>query len=261
MSATSLIEAKVSDIYFDEGFNTRVHKITPESVQTLAETIGRYGWISPVELIPMEEVPNPVDGFKYHLRSGHRRVGACILLGRETVPAIVTTGLDMDTALKLNFIENMERKDLTLVEEARALQAIYPSTMKPEEIAKDIRRSIHWVGSRLKLLTLSPWIIERFDRGEFNEADLRMILKAKDKKYDAVAKKIAAARKDGTYRKLDVRHKGPPKSEVNKLAKDLLADGFSPHLVRLLTWTTGGISDEELKKSLAWLHERRGWLR
>jgi ParB family chromosome partitioning protein len=246
----------IAEIYVDESFNTR-RAFTPESVQSLADKIQRFGWVNPIQVRPMSEMSNPVPGFKWHLRSGHRRIEACKLLGHINIPAVVETGVSYDTAKALNFLENFERKNYTILEEAEAIRAMYPTSHTILDIANDLGVSANWVSLRMRLLNLPEWIQQRIDVGDFTAKDLEALVRADDP--NKLAKKILSAKTEGTVRRLHKER--PTKDEVRKVMRGLLDDGFSPHLSRLFAWTIGDVGQEQLEESLTWLNDKRAWLR
>jgi ParB family chromosome partitioning protein len=173
------------------------------------------------------------------------------------IPAIVETGVPQEDAKVLNFIENFERLNYTILEEAQAIRSMYPSDYTLAQIANDLGVSSSWVSLRLKLLKLPQWIQQRIDVGDFTAGDLEVLIRTTDP--NKIAKKILAARVEGTVRQL---HKArPTKDEIRAVGRALLENGFSPHVSRLFAWTIGDVTREQLEESLTWLNNKRAWLR
>ncbi len=118
--------------------------LDPDKLEELARSIGREGLLQPPGL-------RPVDG-RFVVVWGHRRTEACRLLGWRRMPACVVEG-DPDQLLVKSAAENLERSDLTPVEEAAAVDRLYQSMGQDvDAVARRINRSRGWVESRLRLL-------------------------------------------------------------------------------------------------------------
>ena len=124
----------LSSIYYDADFNCR-GQFTLESVSELAESIRQKGGgvelrglDFPVVVQPTAEVVGTVpSGFDYRLIAGHRRFRAVeFFLKWADIPAMVRHELTGYQARLLNFTENLERKDLNMLQEAIALEASVP---------------------------------------------------------------------------------------------------------------------------------------
>ena len=110
-------------IYYDAAFNCR-GEFTLQSVKELADSIVQAGrLICPVAVQPWTEEP----GFDYRLIVGHRRFRAVTEFLKWTeIPAYVCEGLSDHEARMLNLVENLQRKSLNILEEAHAIQNLYP---------------------------------------------------------------------------------------------------------------------------------------
>lgn len=117
--------------------------LDPEALRQLADSIARLGLINPIRVRPEE------DGFR--LVAGFRRLEACRLLGRVTLAChIDPSPADSDAAIRL--AENLERADLTVVEEARGVYRFEQTThASPDELATRLHRSVNWIRHRLAL--------------------------------------------------------------------------------------------------------------
>jgi ParB/RepB/Spo0J family partition protein len=151
----------VKDIVADSAFNCR-SQFTVESVGELSESIGQYQQMMPV-LISLQ------DG-RPHLVAGFRRIKALRLLKQTQVWCIVTE-LDLHTARVLNLLENVERKQLSILEEATAIYSIYGNVLT--EVAEELRRPKRWVKCRLKLMTMDDSIKKAAHSGRLTEGKLR----------------------------------------------------------------------------------------
>jgi|SRR5215831_7206355 len=112
-----IVELPVEMIYSDDNMNCR-GRIAPYDVLELARSIEKSGLLSPIAVQPYDSVP----GFRYRIILGHRRHKAFQVLKRETIPCVVKDGLTEVQVRILNLQENIERKDLNVLQEAHAIQ-------------------------------------------------------------------------------------------------------------------------------------------
>jgi ParB/RepB/Spo0J family partition protein len=259
-SQYDVFQLPMFQIWVDDNFNCR-ESIPRESVESTAASIAQDGLLFPVDVQPIDEVSGShPDGFRYRLVCGFRRMQACKLLGWESIPARVREGLTERQAALMNLTENLERKDLNTWEEAVAIDKLFPSYRTMRSIAKELNKSEKWVRVRRHLMLLSPWIQKAAASGRLTDRDLQTVIHAHDP--DGKAREIMRAAKKG--RKSQVLYNGRhvrKKTEVKQLMTDLLAEGFNPQLLRLLGWTIGDVDDDGLKESLAWIRDRKGWLK
>lgn len=117
----------------------------------LGESIRVHGVIQPVEV---EETANG----RYRLHHGERRWRASKLAGRETIPAIVAPPRAADEGLVRGLIENLHRKDLNVIEEARAFQRLIDMGWTRMRIARETGRSQGTITTRLAWLRLEEEI-------------------------------------------------------------------------------------------------------
>lgn len=113
----------LDSIYIEDGFNCR-DAFPPASVRSLAKSIGESGLQNPIFVIER--------GDRYQLVAGHRRFLAVKWhVGWDDIPCRVLSGLDAQTLQVINFVENLERKDLNIVEEADTLPKLWPNGYPP----------------------------------------------------------------------------------------------------------------------------------
>ena len=252
-SKYDIFEIPIHQIWVDPDFNCRA-SITPESVEDLAGTIEREGLMFPVSVQADVETPA---GYKYKLLCGFRRTTACKMLGWETIPANVRVGLTERQASLMNLQENLERKNLNILEEARALDKLFGPYRTDNSISTELKKNFRWVRARRRLLTMSDLIQQAAASGRLNASDLDQLATSKDP--DALARLMLSPKITHKIHRSMKRKRG--KVEVKELITDLLGEGFSPHLLRLLGWAIGEIDDEALAETKTWLRDRKGWLK
>ena len=139
--------------------------IEEASLRELADSIAQHGLIQPIAVAPDSESDE-----YFIVVAGERRWRACELLGRETIPAIVTQGNPDEIAL----IENIQREDLTPIEEAEALSKIMERHgYKQEDLGRIIGKAQNTVSETLRLNKLPQTI-----KDEYRTSDIANISKS-----------------------------------------------------------------------------------
>lgn len=179
----------LKDILLDESWNCR-GEIPLTSIIGLAKQIKDQGLIQPVTVAPYEK-----DGFKYKMVSGHRRYKAVQYNGDSTINAIVRADLTDLQASVMNLMENVGREDLTIEQEARALERYKVFGYQKEDLASLLRVSENWVEVRFMLTSLPADIQKEAALGTINTTQIKQLYKMRDnsKRYDFV-KRIKEAR-------------------------------------------------------------------
>lgn len=131
--------------------NPRRLRSTDPAVLELAESIKAHGVLQPVLARPH---PHPKKKGKFDLRAGARRHMAAGIAGLTEIPTIVRE-LDDRAALEITVTENLQREDLTPMEEAKGVQSLLDQDRTYEQVAEQIGRSPSWVARRARLTHLS----------------------------------------------------------------------------------------------------------
>jgi len=202
-----------------------------EELQALADSITVHGVIQP---LTVREMPN---GY-YQIIAGERRWRAARIAGLSDVPVVVIEADDRK-AMELALIENLQRQDLNPVEEALGYQSLIEEYgLTQEETAERVGKSRPAVANTLRLLALSPEVLEKLKRGELTAGHARAILslKSEKKQLEAAQKIIALAlsvRQAETLCK-NMNKEPAPKKELT-FAVDYVAEcekSLSKHLGR-----------------------------
>lgn len=144
-----------------------------EKIEELAETIKIHGLIQPIVLREIEE--NSEES-RYEIIAGERRYRAAVHLEMETIPAIVQEFTD-DESAALALIENLQREQLTPIEEAVAYQSLLEMNgVTQEALAKQVGKSQSAVANKLRLLKLPKGIQESVLAKEISERHARSLL-------------------------------------------------------------------------------------
>lgn len=99
-------------------------------------------------------VPHPDEPGRYRMLAGHRRTAAALQVGMDLVPAIVRHNLTESDQLELMLLENLQRTDLTVIEEGAGYQGLLDLGVKKAQIAANTGRAVSTVTQRLKVAAL-----------------------------------------------------------------------------------------------------------
>ncbi|MGQ0849909.1 MAG: ParB/RepB/Spo0J family partition protein [Actinomycetota bacterium] len=147
-----------------------------ESLASLAESIGTVGVLQPVVLRL-----NPEGG--YFLVAGERRWRAARRAGVVAIPAVIREGDDRDW-LTDALVENLQRADLTALEEAAAYrQLLEDFGMTHDEVGKRVGKSRAVVTNTLRLLSLPASIQGMIERGELSAGHARALAAVDDRAF------------------------------------------------------------------------------
>jgi len=134
----------------------------------LAQSMQTVGLASPILVRPAGE--------RFLIIHGERRWRAARSLSWETIPAIIRD-IPADEAGWLALIENIQRADLTPIEEAEAYQARLTGGLTQEELGRRVGKSQSAIAQKLRLLTLPEPIALYVRRGALSEGHARQLLK------------------------------------------------------------------------------------
>lgn len=159
--------------YFDE-----------ESLGELAESIREHGILQPVLLRPK--------GDFYEIIAGERRWRAAELAGLECIPALIKELGDVESA-EIALIENLQRDDLSVIEEAQAYKDIIARNSYTQEVlAERIGKSRTYVANTIRLLNLPEEIIDMLNSRILAAGHARALLSIEDPKQQVLlAREVA----------------------------------------------------------------------
>lgn len=131
----------------------------PEALAELAESIKTHGVIQPIILIARRNA-DPTDAVRYSIVCGERRYQAAQSAGLTAIPALVRD-YDDDEAAVLALLENLQREDLTPLEEGEYLAKLKQKYgFTEEQLGERLGKSRDYVHMRTRLTKLSPDILE-----------------------------------------------------------------------------------------------------
>lgn len=143
-----------------------------KALKELAVSIKEHGVIQPI-------IVRSVNG-KYEIIAGERRYKASALAGMTKIPAIIRN-LDDKESSKVALLENLQRKNLNPIEEARTYQKILEiDQMTQDELAKTMGKSQSAIANKLRLLALPDEIQDALLKEQISERHARTLLNLSD---------------------------------------------------------------------------------
>lgn len=143
-------------------------------LEELTASIRRHGILQP--LLVSEAGPD-----RYVIITGERRWRAAQRAGLRVVPAVIRERLEDADQLELALVENLQRRDLTPLEEARAFEQMRTSLgLTQAEIADRVAMDRSTVANALRLLKLTPEIQAFVDQGQLSAGHARTLLAFSD---------------------------------------------------------------------------------
>ncbi len=144
-----------------------------ESLLELSDSISQHGVIQPVIVRPLR------DGY-YQIIAGERRWRAARMAGLTEVPVRVIDADEQQTA-ELALIENLQREDLNIVEEARGYEALMEEFgLTQESVSKRVGKSRPVIANALRLLKLPEEVLELLKEDKLTLSHARAILELED---------------------------------------------------------------------------------
>lgn len=157
------------------------------ALSELADSIREHGVLQPI-------VVRAMAGGSYQIIAGERRWRASRMAGLSEIPAMVVEAED-GKVMELALIENLQREDLTIIEEAlgyRTLMETYGLTQ--EQVARRMGKSRPVIANALRILNLSPEALKRLERGELTPGHARVLAGLEShQEMDSLAEEVVRA--------------------------------------------------------------------
>ena len=191
------MDNEVKYLYLDDIIPNRFQpreNFDEQALKELAVSIKEHGVIQPIVVRQIGE--------KYEIIAGERRYKASTMAGLTKIPAIIRN-LDDKESSKVALIENLQRRDLTPIEEARTYQKILElDALTQEELARTMGKSQSAVANKLRLLSLTEEVQDALLHEQISERHARSLLNITDpQKQVDMLKKVISSRM--TVRELD----------------------------------------------------------
>ena len=191
-----------------------------DALMELSDSIRQHGVIQPL-------LVRPLDNGMYQLVAGERRWRASRMAGLMEVPVVIRDLSDHE-AMEIALIENLQRKDLNVIEEALGYQQLMEKyDMTQEKVAERVGKSRPAVANALRLLNLPEQVIDMVKTGEVTAGHARALLKLDDEvEIIDIAKKIQKGRYSvRDVEKITAKKKEEPK-EVKEKAEPVWQNSF-----------------------------------
>lgn len=180
-----------------------------KALSELAESISKHGLLQPLLVRPL-----PLGG--YQIVAGERRYRACRMAGITEVPVIIRELGDTET-MEIALIENLQREDLTPIEEALGYKVLIDEHgFSQEEVAQSVGKSRPAIANSLRLLKLPQSILDLISDGKISAGHARALLTLEDEKLmQELAEEII--KKDLSVRQVEKICKQKPKPEKEEV--------------------------------------------
>ena len=164
----------ISIALIDRNPNQPRKNFDEKALKELAQSIKTNGVIQPIIVTKK--------GDRYIIIAGERRWRASQLAGLKTVPCIVRNYTDREIC-EIAIIENLQREDLNPIESACAIkQLIETFDLTQEVVADRIGKSRPAVANTLRLLTLTPEVVNMIEAGKLSAGHARCLITVEDPK-------------------------------------------------------------------------------
>ena len=170
-SGKKVVELNIQDV-LPNRFQPRI-KFNEEAINELSKSIKEHGVIQPIVVRPI--------GDKFEIIAGERRYKASCMAELKTIPAIITDLNDKDSA-EVALIENVQRENLTPIEEAISYKKILDmGYITQDALASKLGKTQSTVANKLRLLNLDDDVQEALLNEKISERHARSLLKLQNK--------------------------------------------------------------------------------
>ncbi len=204
-------EVPIADIEPDKNQPRKV--FDEEKLNELAASIKEHGVITPLIVSPIE------DG-RYKIIAGERRWRAARKAGVKKLPVVVKE-FSKQEAAEIALIENLQREDLNIIEEAKGYESLKKEfSLTQDEIAKRVGKSRPVIANAMRLLSLGEEIVNMLENGRISSGHGKVLLSVEDKKVRLdLAKKCAEGltvrELEAAIKKLSSPPKPPKEKDIN----------------------------------------------
>ncbi len=144
-----------------------------EAITELAQSIQAHGMLQPIVVRPLAEG-------RYQIVAGERRWRAAKRIGLSEVPVIIRELSDAE-ASQIALVENLQRENLTPIEEAKGFQALMQQYgMTQEDVARIVGRSRPAVANALRLLGLPAFVQDALEKGKLTVGHAKALAAIRD---------------------------------------------------------------------------------
>ena len=184
-----------------------------KALSELSSSIKKNGVIQPIAVRPNKYEPG-----KYEIVAGERRWLAAQKAGLNEIPAVILN-IDDQKSLEIAIVENVQRQDLNVIEEAKGYQRLIKEFgYDHEKISEFMSKSRSHVSNTLRLLTLPSDVITMIEEGFLTAGQARPLIglpNASEVAENIVKKKISAREVEGLVQKKKTSKKSKNAEDPN----------------------------------------------
>ncbi|MDF2699125.1 MAG: noc [Haloplasmataceae bacterium] len=230
-SKDKIVNLKLSQIIAN---NKQPRSIFDEGkIKELADSIKEHGLLQPIIVRQKNNL--------FEIIAGERRFRACSSLNFETIPVIVKDFTDEEAA-SAALVENIQREDLSAIEEARAYKILMEiNNLRQEDLAKKLGKAQSTIANKIRLLNLPDEIQETILVKKITERHARALLILKEKQLQLkvlekiIEKDLTVKETEKYIEKLLDNNTNPKPRVVSKIPKDIrIAFNTIQHAVSLV---------------------------
>ena len=184
-------------------------KFDQTKLEELSQSIKEYGILTPILVRKF--------GDKYQIVAGERRFRAAQLSKLKTVPAIIEAFND-NQMMEIALIENIQREDLNVIEEARAFAGIQTSfKVTQDQLSKRLGKSRSYIANLLRLLTLPTNVQDMIAEDKLSMGHARTLIGLNNQDIEKLAKEIVGKKLNvrQTETLVNLHKKGKDKAYLN----------------------------------------------
>jgi ParB family chromosome partitioning protein len=179
MSRLEYLDIETIDV---EGGIRRI--VDKESMDELVASIRQHGILQPI-------VVESIEGGRYKLQIGSRRMAAARIIGLEKVPALVLDDqLEAEKSIAIMLVENLHREDLDPIDEAEAFAKLKDMGTKISAIARLVGKDRPYVSHSLRLLGLHPTVREAVREGTISREHALALLRLEPEQQITLAEEV-----------------------------------------------------------------------
>lgn len=267
----STVELPIEEIFADPAFNCR-GRVNPMTCGDLAADIKANGQIHPIMVRPYENPTKPQ--LKWQIVEGFRRYYAQRINSSPTITANIREDLTEEQARVINLTENLQRQDLSFMQEAKALTRFGIGRVADADIAAILNVRTDWVKNRRLALALPGAIHVEIEKGYVKPSDVIELSKmsSDEERFEAV-RALKEGKLRGKNTKIQSSQTKKEQPHVKKVRgkerifemQDYIRETFRGHelneitaIIRALGWAGGALSDTELYGQLNRIAQENG---
>lgn len=203
-----------------------------DSLDELSASIAQHGVLQPI-------IVKPLENGQYRIISGERRWRAARLAGITEIPALIKNDADEKLSLEIGLIENLQREDLNIVEQARGYKTLMTDfSLTQEQIAQRMGKSRSSIANTLRILSLPDSVLQMVTDGKLSAGHARALLPLFEQKPDKeyILKEAEKIAKNGlTVREVEKMAGKTKKTRTTTKNKDI----YTEEMERVLTSSLG----------------------